>query len=100
MKRDPESYEQAIEDLAAIWKIEKKMKLGDRRKDQYIITMDKRGWGFDYQFKNDEERWERTKDALPDVIKQIPELWAVFRKKSGFAKSVVDKVLSKMRSAS
>jgi hypothetical protein len=97
MKRDPESYKQAIEDLAEIWKVEKKMKLGDRRKDQYLITMDKRGWGFDYQFKGDVVRWERTKDSLPDVIKQIPELWEIFNKKAGVRKSAIQKLLERAK---
>lgn len=78
MKRDPESYAQAIKDLANLWKVERDMVLGDRRADQYIISHDKRGWGFDYQFKGDVERWARTKDALPEALNAIPELSATF----------------------
>jgi len=88
MKRDPESYTQAVKDLAALWNVEKDMKLGDRRIDQYLITRDKRGWGFDYQFANDEDRWEASSDALPNFLKQIPELYEVFKKETSIAKSI------------
>lgn len=89
MKRDPDSYIQAVKDLAEIWLIEKDMLIGDRRADQYIINKQKRGWGFDYQFANDKERYERTKDCLPDALKQIPELYEVFKKETGVAKKMI-----------
>lgn len=88
MKRDPASYEVAVKDLADLWLVEKELLVGDRRKDQYIISKTKRGYGFDYQFANDKERWERTKDSLSDVLKQVPELYAIFRKETGIAKRV------------
>lgn len=88
MKRDPVSYTQAVRDLAALWMVEKDMRLGDRRIDQYIVSRDKRGWGFDYQFENDDQRWEDSKDALPNFLKQVPELFEVFQKETGFTKRV------------
>lgn len=90
MTRDPFSYHDAVKDLADIWQVEKNMKLGDRRADQYIISMDKRGWGFDYQFKGDVGRWERTKDSLPDVLKAIPELYDIFKKETSITKSIIN----------
>lgn len=78
MKRAPEAYVQAVRDLAALWRAERDMVLGDRRADQYIIGHDKRAYGIDYQFRGDAERYERTKDAIPDAIADIPELKTVF----------------------
>lgn len=74
MKRDSDSYIGAIRDLANLWKAERDMVLGDRRADQYIISNDKRAYGIDYQFRDDKGRWERTKDAIPEVLEVIPEL--------------------------
>lgn len=92
MKRDPDSYMQAVRDLAALWNVEKDMKLGDRRLDQYLITRDKRGWGFDYQFENDEKRWEETSDSLVKFLKQTPELYDVFKVETGLQKSIRTRV--------
>ncbi len=80
MKRSPESYKQAIVDLANLWLAEKDLILGDRRADQYVITSDKRGWGFDYQFKGNQSRWEGTKDSIFDALETIPELQKYFVK--------------------
>jgi hypothetical protein len=88
MKRDPDSYKQAIKDLAELWKVEKDMVLGDRRIDQYIITRDKRGWGYDFQFSGDKERWANSEHALSDFLKQIPELYDVFKVETGLLKSI------------
>ncbi len=78
MKRDPESYIQVAKDLARLVKVEKELLLGDRRADQYIIGHDKRAYGIDYQFSGDKERWERTKGAVTEVLKNVPELFAIF----------------------
>ncbi len=92
MKRDPESYLQAVKDFAALWNVEKSMVLGDRRIDQYMISRDKRGWGFDYQFEGDKERWEDTSDSLEKFLQQIPALYSVFKTETGFVKSVQKKI--------
>lgn len=98
MKRDPDSYKQAVKDLVKLWKTEKAMVLGDRRLDQYIITKDKRAYGIDYQFQGDHERWEKSKDVLVDLFKQIPELLIVFKaekaKKEGVIKQIIKSVKS------
>lgn len=88
MKRDPTSYMDAVRDLAALWKVEKDMVLGDRRIDQYLITRNKRAWGFDYQFEGDIGRWEDTELSLPEFLKQIPELYDVFKAETGLAKRI------------
>lgn len=92
MKRDPDSYKKAVLDLAALWNVEKDMLLGDRRIDQYIITRDKRAWGFDYQFAGDKERWEAHSDTLDVFLKQIPDLYDIFKAETGIIKSVQKKV--------
>lgn len=78
MKRDPDVYIQAVRDLAALWLMERDMVLGDRRADQYIIGHDKRAYGIDYQFKGDQDRYERTKDSISEALADVPELKAVF----------------------
>lgn len=79
MKRDPESYRQAIMDLANLWRVEKDMILGDRRLDQYIITQSgKRAYGIDYQFMGDIGRWEKNMDILEETLMAIPELQRLF----------------------
>lgn len=78
IRRDPESYSQAIKDLADLWKIERDLVLGDRRADQYIITPEKRAFGFDYQFKGDEGRWKTTHEAIQIVLNQCPEARQLF----------------------
>ena len=80
MKRDPNSYMNAISDLAALWRVERDMVLGDRRADQYIIGHDKRAYGFDYQFRGDTPRWEKTKDCVRDALSDIPQLMDMFDK--------------------
>ena len=78
MRRDPDSYKEAVMDLVKLWNVEKKQVLGDRRADQYIITPDKRAYGFDYQFKGDKKRWEDTNESIANVLIQIPELHDLF----------------------
>ncbi len=104
MRRDPKSYEQAIKDLAVIWKEEKEMVLGDRRADQYIITPEKRAFGFDYQFKGDVKRWENTKDSIATTLEQVPELRKLFVKEIGDEseekeKSIIKKFVNKIKKA-
>lgn len=88
MKRDPESYVQAVRDLAALWRVERSMVLGDRRIDQYVISKEKRAWGFDYQFEGDAERYEVGSDALVKFLKDIPFLYDEFKKEVGIVKSI------------
>lgn len=97
MERDPESYKQAVRDLAQLWRVERDMKLGDRRIDQYLITRDKRGYGFDYQFADDEKRWDATKDALPDFLKQIPELYEEFQGETSVVKAIAKRIRGMIR---
>lgn len=78
MKRDPDAYAAAVRDLAALWRAERDMVLGDRRADQYIIGHDKRAYGIDYQFRGDKDRYERTADAIAEALADIPELRAIF----------------------
>lgn len=78
MKRDPASYYGVIEDLVGLWKAERDMVLGDRRADQYIISHNKRAYGFDYQFSNDAKRWERSKDSIAEALLAVPELHKMF----------------------
>ncbi len=78
MKRDPDSYSAAIQDLANLWKAERDMVLGDRRSNQYIIGHDKRGYGIDYQFQGDVKRWEDHKDAIPKALETISQLKTLF----------------------
>lgn len=78
MKRDPQSYAQAIKDLGNLWKVEKEFVLGDRRADQYIIGHDKRAYGIDYQFRGDQKRWDKTKDAIHEALEAVPELKTAF----------------------
>jgi phage portal protein BeeE len=80
MARDPKSYTQAIKDLAALWLAEKELVLGDRRANQYMITHDKRAFGFDYQFKGNATRWKDSSNAIHKVLLDIPELYELFHK--------------------
>jgi HK97 family phage portal protein len=99
MKRDPTSYTQAIIDLANLWNIEKELVLGDRRVDQYIITKDKRAFGFDYQFKGDFKRWEDTSESIQKFLVQIPQLYKLFIEKTSEQpkeKSMMKKLWSKI----
>jgi hypothetical protein len=80
MKRVPNEYKRAVEDLAKIWLAEKKYVLGDRRADQVVITPDKRAWAFDFQFVGNVGRWKGTKDAYGMALKPIPELYSLFMK--------------------
>jgi len=82
MKRAPESYENAIRDLARLWKAEKELVLGDRRVDQYIIGHDKRAYGFVYQFVGDKDRWEGSKDAIKDRLRAVPSLLKLFNEET------------------
>lgn len=96
MKRDPDSYKMVPFDLAKMWKVEKDLLLGDRRADQYIITNDKRAWGIDYQFRGDFKRWESNSEAIPNVLKNIPELMKIFeterKKKPGVVKQIIKRL--------
>jgi hypothetical protein len=83
MKRDPKSYEQAIKDLAELWIVERKMVLGDRRTNQYIITHDKRAFGFDYQFKGDKTRWKDSSESIQKLLLDVPELYELFHEEIG-----------------
>jgi len=104
MKRDPQSYAAAVQDLANLWKVERDRVLGDRRADQYIIGHDKRAYGIDYQFMGDDSRWERTKDAIPEALTAIPELKAMFETAitdKGFSlKSILRRLINKKASRS
>jgi hypothetical protein len=91
MRRVPKEYTKAIEDLAKIWKAEKKFILGDRRADQVIITKDKRAMTFDYQFVGNENRWKSTKDAYTNALISIPYLHDLFLELSG-QKTITEKV--------
>lgn len=98
MKRDPDSYYKAINDLAALWKAEKGMVLGDRRADQYIIGHDKRAYGIDYQFRGDKDRWERSKDSLTEALTPIPELLKIFKERITEKPSVLKRIAASLRS--
>ena len=91
MRRVPKEYTKAIEDLAKIWKAEKKFTLGDRRADQVIITKDKRAMTFDYQFVGNENRWKSTKDSYANALISIPYLHDLFLELSG-QKTITEKV--------
>ena len=95
MKRDPESYKEAIQDLAAMWKAEKELVLGDRRADQYLITNQKRAWGIDYQFKGDQKRWEDTQYAIHNALSQVPTLKKLFEALVGGDKTNAKSMLKK-----
>ena len=98
MKRDPNSYTQAVKDLAALWRAERDLVLGDRRADQYLIGADKRAYGIDYQFEGDVERWEKSQGAVADALKDIPQLHELFQREilvvpeDGVVKSVLKAV--------
>lgn len=97
MKRDPDSYRQAARDLGALWRVEKELVLGDRRADQYIIDRNKRAWGFDYQFMGDESRWERTKDAVPEALDNIPRLYKDFKESSEKEEGAFKSLIKRLR---
>ena len=97
MKRDPESYFKAIDDLASLWLTERELVLGDRRADQYIITPEKRAYGFDYQFKGDKERYKNSSNAIPKALIDIPELYERFiEKTSETKKGILKSLMSKL----
>lgn len=97
MTRDPLSYYQAIRDLAELWLVEQNMVLGDRRVDQYIISKDKRAWGFDYQFEGDIGRWEDNADVIEKFLAFIPELQQLFKSETGTTKKAIRAVKSLFR---
>jgi hypothetical protein len=78
MNRDPDSYHQAIKDLANLWLIEKELILGDRRVNQYIVTPNKRIFGFDYQFKGDINRWKDSSSSIQKYFEGAPEILKLF----------------------
>jgi hypothetical protein len=99
MKRAPQKYLTAIDDLVKLWLVEKKYQIGDRRIDQYLIAnKDKRSFGFDYQFINTSKRWEASKNAIPDILRPIPVLYNRFMEgikkesESGLAKRMISKI--------
>ena len=98
MKRDPDSYKDAVVDLANLWKVEKDMLLGDRRQDQYIITHDKRAYGIDYQFKGDKGRWEKNKTVIQDTLAAIPELEELFKKEIKKEKLTLKGIIKRAKS--
>jgi hypothetical protein len=93
MTRDPDSYKEAVRDLAFLWTKEKGMVLGDRRADQYIIGHDKRAYGIDYQFMGDVGRWEKTKDSIKDELVKIPELLALFEREIKAPTNIIGKII-------
>ncbi len=97
MKRDPDSYKEAIKDLADLWKVEKDMLLGDRRIDQYLITHDKRAYGIDYQFKGDFDRWERNQDIISETLSQVPELQRLFNSEKSKQDTVIKRIIKNVR---
>jgi len=97
MKRSPDSYKQAIRDLAQLWLAEKKLVLGDRRSDQYIITSNKRAFGIDYQFEGDKKRWEDTKESIVLALNACPKLKEYFMsliEDKSYIKNIIDKAVS------
>ena len=96
MARDPNSYRQAIKDLARLWEAERDMVLGDRRVDQYIIGHDKRAYGIDYQFKGDVGRWEKTKNSIQDELSKVPELLTLFKEEIEKPKSKIGKTIRRI----
>jgi phage portal protein BeeE len=95
MRRDPDSYKEAIKDLANLWKVERDMVLGDRRADQYLITNEKRAWGIDYQFKDDKKRWEDTQYSIHVALNAVPTLKKLFEAYIGGDKETVKSMLKK-----
>lgn len=92
MKNHPNKYELAIHDLANIWLAEKKYKIGDRRSDQVILTPDThRLYAYDFQFINNENRWESTKDSYANSLKPIPYLYNLFMDLTGQRKKKLTK---------
>lgn len=96
MKRDPDSYRKAVKDLAKLWLAEKELVLGDRRADQYIIGVDKRAYGIDYQFKGDKDRWTRSKTSIQEALSSVPELLELFedsiKQKPALAKRIIKRL--------
>lgn len=97
MKRDPNSYENAIRDLARLWRTERDMILGDRRADQYIIDINKHAYGIDYQFAGDTKRWENSKDAIRESLGQIPQLVDIFDKEVNIEDGIIKSIIKRLR---
>jgi len=99
MKREPKSYATAIKDLAQLWLAEKELVLGDRRVNQYIITHDKRGFGIDYQFKGNENRYKDTQMEVAEYLQDIPYLYNLYMTEIGKKpKNILDKIKDKFAS--
>jgi ferritin-like metal-binding protein YciE len=80
MAEHTELYKDALMDLARIWLAEKKFKLGDRKPGHYIVTNDKRGFGVDYTFENDDNSWKKTSGRLPQcLLETSQELYDAFK---------------------
>jgi HK97 family phage portal protein len=65
---NPESFANAIKDLARVWMAEKHYLLGDRKPGHYIITKEGNGFGVDYTFYEDEDSWRKTSKYLPEIL--------------------------------
>jgi SPP1 gp7 family putative phage head morphogenesis protein len=95
MKRVPDEYQKAILDLVALWKYEKEKGMGDRRANQYIITPDKRAYGFDYQFDGNEKAWAKYEFSIPKALAGIPKLYDAFMRESGLEVEDMKKFITK-----
>lgn len=73
MAKNTELYKDALMDLARIWLAEKQFKLGDRKPGHYIITNDKRAFGVDYTFENDDNSWKKTSGRLPLCLQETSQ---------------------------
>ena len=92
MKRVPGEYEQAIRDLVSLWKFEKANGMGDRRANQYIITPDKRAYGFDYQFVGSPRAWEKYEFSIAKTLEEIPRLKHLFMHETGLETEAIKPV--------
>lgn len=73
MAVSPESYKNAIKDLAHVWVAERLFLLGDRKPGHYIITKHGNGFGVDYQFYKDKHSYLKTRQYLPRTLQLINE---------------------------
>jgi len=85
MSKAPESYFNAIKDLARVWLAEKKYFLGDRKPGHYIITEEGNGFGVDYSFYDDEASWRKSSKYLPEILELVSPICAKI-----FKEAVID----------
>lgn len=79
MAVSPESYGNAVRDLANVWVAERLFFLGDRKPGHYIITNQGNGFGVDYQFYKDKNSYLKTRHFLPRSLMLInPKLKEMF----------------------